>query len=300
MASDRVRWTRCAVGVALVALALVASASSALAGQRTLPDIEYARVDSISLRLDLYLPTPVPARPVPLVVWIHGGGWMSGSKEDCPAPSVLGDDYAVASIDYRFSQTAPFPAQLDDCKAAIRWLRANAGGYGYDPDRIGVWGASAGGHLAALLGTTGEEPESEGNVGQDLGISSRVQAVCDFCGPTDLTAVVDQLLAMDELAAVFLVSDLLGGPLDEKTDLARWASPIAHVDSGDPPFLIVHGEEDEIVPVAQATSFYEALASAGVDVSLCVVPGAGHCDFPSAVDERVRDFFARTLGAKGG
>ena len=284
------------LGLMVLALGVLAAPAEA---RRVLTDIEYARVDSVSLRLDLYLPTNSPG-PTPLVVWIHGGAWMSGSKEDCAAPDVLGDAYAVASIDYRLTQTAPFPAQLDDCKAAVRWLRAHAGDYGIDASRIGAWGESAGGHLAALLGTSGNVPELEGTVGDDLSTSSRVQAVCDFCGPTDLAAMVAQLLEIDPETPMYPFVLLLGGTLDEKAELARLASPVSHVDASDPPFLIVHDDQDDVVPYAQATSFYSALASAGVDASLYTVGGAGHCAFPSAVGDVVRAFFDRALGAGAG
>jgi acetyl esterase/lipase len=135
----------------------------------------------------LDLDTPQKAKQVPLIVWIHGGAFLFGSKEGFPVEPVplhfLLEGYAVASINYRLSLEAVFPAQLEDCKAAIRWLRAHADEFGVDPNRIGVWGASAGGNLAALLGTTGEVRDFE--VGENLDYSSRVQAVCDFYGPTD-------------------------------------------------------------------------------------------------------------------
>ena len=284
------------LGLMVLALGVLAAPAEA---RRVLTDIEYARVDSVSLRLDLYLPTNSPG-PTPLVVWIHGGAWMSGSKEDCAAPDVLGDAYAVASIDYRLTQNAPFPAQLDDCKAAVRWLRAHAGDYGIDASRIGAWGESAGGHLAALLGTSGNVPELEGTVGDDLSTSSRVQAVCDFCGPTDLAAMVAQLLEIDPETPMYPFVLLFGGTPDEKAELARLASPVSHVDASDPPFLIVHGDQDDVVPYAQATSFYSALMSAGVDASLYTVGGAGHCAFPSAVRDVARAFFDRALGARTG
>ena len=148
-------------------------------------NLSYVTHGRPSQTLDLYVPRK--AREIPLIVWIHGGAFLFGSKEGFPVEPVplhlLLDGYAVASINYRLSPEALFPAQLEDCKAAIRWLRAQAEEFGLDPNRIGVWGASAGGYLAALLGTAGAIRDFE--VGENLNYSSRVQAVCDFFGPTD-------------------------------------------------------------------------------------------------------------------
>ncbi|HEY3415690.1 MAG TPA: alpha/beta hydrolase, partial [Armatimonadota bacterium] len=175
-------------------------------------------------------------------------------------------------IDYRFSKDAPFPAQIHDCKAAVRWLRANAGRYGLDWQHIGVWGTSAGGHLAALLGTTGGVKDLEGNEG-NLDQSSQVQAVCDFYGPTDLATLSDPQRRDDPQDAVAL---LLGGPVNDNLDKAKAASPITYVDKSDPPFLIMHGERDPVVPVSQSKLFYEVLQNAGVESTLRLLPRAGH------------------------
>jgi len=277
------------------AVAIVAIWLSGGCCGEALRDLEYAVVDSVSLKLDLYLPSAPLAGPVPVVVWIHGGAWLSGDKNRTSAPEVLGPDYAVASIDYRLSPQAPFPAQIHDCKAAIRWLRAHAAEYGIDPDRIGAWGSSAGGHLAALLGTSGGVEELEGTVGDCLGVSSRVQAVCDFFGPIDLLTLVDPTGEIDLGTAQSPVGRLLGGPLAEHIELAKLASPAVHVDATDPPFLIVHGDADEIVPWAQSVTFHRILANAGVDASLYMVGLAGHGGFAPSVYVPVRAFFDRVL-----
>ncbi len=256
-----------------------------------LRDLEYANVDGHSLKLDLYLPDPLPDEPLPLVVWIHGGGWRGGSKDRTRAPETLETEYAVASIDYRLSQDATFPAQIHDCKAAIRWLRAHAMEYGVDPDRIGAWGSSAGGHLVALLGTSGGIEELEGTVGDHLDRSSAVQAVCDFFGPTDLLAMLEQPSLLDHRAPTSPESLLLGGPIAEMQELARLASPIAFVDPSDPPFFIAHGDEDPTVPVEQSVDFHAALLAAGVDSTLRIVEGAKHGGFPDDVYEAVKVFF---------
>ena len=247
------------------------------AGARKLADLEYAKVDGKSLRLDLYLPAKREAgAPLPLVAWIHGGGWQSGSKERCPFAALCGEGYAVASIEYRLTDVATFPAQIHDCKAAIRWLRAHAKEYGLDADRIGVVGSSAGGHLVALLGTSGDVKEIEGSVGGNLAYSSRVQAVADFCGPAALAeggALVPENADQRDRKAL---TKLLGGPLSENREKARQASPVSYVTSDDPPFLIVHGDEDPLVPLNQSQVLAARLEQAKVPCKLHVVKGGGH------------------------
>jgi acetyl esterase/lipase len=231
-------------------------------------DLVYKRVNGAVLTLDLYCPEKVSG-PLPVIVWIHGGGWRRGRKEQCPAVALVQDGYAVASIDYRLTSTAPFPAQIEDCKAAVRWLRANASTYHLDPDRIGVWGYSAGGHLAALLGTSGGVPELEGD-GDNMQYSSQVQAVCDVAGPADLPAMTN--LGPRRISAI---EGLLGGPLEKDKAKAIVASPIHYISKNDPPFLIVHGEADRVVPVEQSQRFYEELRKAGVNATLKILP-VGH------------------------
>ncbi len=175
-------------------------------GMKFLRDVPYIEDGHERHLLDLFLPAKAAGR-LPLVVWIHGGGWQAGSKEGCPAQWLVGKGYVVASINYRLSQHAVFPAQIEDCKAAIRWLRAHSAEYAIDPDRIGVFGGSAGGHLVALLGTTGNVKDLEGN-GGNLDQSSRVQCVVDWYGPTDfvhwdpkfnldVNGMIDRLLGGD-------------------------------------------------------------------------------------------------------
>ena len=170
------------IGLAMM-LTWLSPAAAQPKGVQALRNLPYVANGHERQRLDLYLPEKAEGR-LPLIVWIHGGAWWAGSKEDCPAVPLAAKGYAVASINYRFSQHAVFPAQIEDCKAAIRWLRANAAKYHLDADHIGVWGASAGGHLVALLGTTGGVKELEGK-GGNLDQSSRVQCVVDWFGPTD-------------------------------------------------------------------------------------------------------------------
>ncbi|MCK5827057.1 alpha/beta hydrolase [Candidatus Bipolaricaulota bacterium] len=259
--------------------------------EQILLDLEYARVGEASLKLDLYIPQHKQGVLLPLVVWVHGGAWMSGDKTNPCAARELDDRYIVASIDYRLMQESVFPAQIHDCKAAIRWLRANASQYDIDPDRIGAWGESAGGHLAALLGTSGGVDVLEGDVGEHLDYSSAVQAVCDFYGPTDLERLALSDQRFKTAPSKSPLARLFGGSLSENIDLVRQANPITHVSSDDPPFLIMHGEEDLLVPLSQSELLDAALREAGVESTLHVIEGCEHGGFPPEAYEEVRLFF---------
>jgi acetyl esterase/lipase len=213
--------------------------------------------------LDLYLPEQGD-KPLPLIIWIHGGAWMAGSK-DGPSPALrfTANGYAVAQVGYRLSQEAKFPAQIHDCKAAVRWLRANAAKYNLDPNKFVAWGGSAGGHLVALLGTSGGVAELEGNV-NDLKESSRVQAVVDWFGPTDFLHIGDAESDLQHNAPDSPESKLIGGALLENKDKAAKASPITYVSKDAPPFLIMHGDRDRTVPFNQSELLYAALKKAAI------------------------------------
>ncbi len=179
--------------IGTLAILLVAVESASAQQQPKLPDgvkamrnLEYVPGGHERQKLDLYLPEKADG-PLPVIVWVHGGGWQKGSKDNSPGIFLAAKGFAVASVGYRLSQHALFPAQIEDCKAAIRWLRANAKKYNFDPDHVGAWGGSAGGHLVALLGTTGGMKELEGKDG-NLDQSSKVQCVLDWYGPTDFRA----------------------------------------------------------------------------------------------------------------
>jgi acetyl esterase/lipase len=240
--------------------------------------MEYVKNGHERNKLDLYLPEKADG-PLPVIVWIHGGAWTGGSKENPgQALAFVGKGYAVASIGYRLSQHAIFPAQIEDCKAAIRWLRANARTYNLNPQRIGVWGASAGGHLVALLGTSGGVKELEGN-GGNAEQSSCVQAVVDFFGPTDFLqmdahAVPGARLKHDSPTSP--ESRLIGGAIQENAEQGKRANPVRYVTKEAPPFLIAHGEQDPLVPWHQSELLYEALKKAEVEVTFQKIPGAGH------------------------
>ena len=236
----------------------------------TIRNIEYARPDDFPLQLDLYIPRGIP-KPMPVVLWVHGGGWCAGNKDIPMVLPLVKLGFAVASIDYRLSQQAIFPAQIYDCKAAVRWLRAHAEKYGFNPNRIGAAGASAGGHLVALLGTTANHPELEGDEGNP-GVASAVQAVCDFFGPTDFTDLGEAYSNLRD----DVVARLLGGSIAENMTKARAASPVFYVDAHSCPFYIAHGDADRVVPLGQSVELDAALKKAGVPSTLYVVKGGGH------------------------
>jgi acetyl esterase/lipase len=245
-------------------------------GVKLLADLEYARVGGRSLKLDLYLPENSPG-PHPLILWVHGGGWQAGDKAQCrPALMLqqLDPRFAVASVGYRLTGEAGFPAQIQDCKAAVRWLRAHADKYNLHPERFAAWGSSAGGHLVALLGTSGEARSFE--VGDHLEVSSRVQAVCDYYGPTDLIEMGRVPGYESHAKADSPEGRLLGGAPAEVPRVAAAANPVAYVDAADPPFLIVHGDADPVVPRQQSQLLEQALKKANVPVTLTMLPGARH------------------------
>jgi acetyl esterase/lipase len=195
-----------------------------------------------------------------------------------------------ATINYRLSGEATWPAQIHDCKAAIRWLRANAEKYNLDPERIGVWGSSAGGHLVNMLGTSGDVKKLEGDCGSP-DQSSRVTCVIPFCGPANFLAPKK----FESGRRPSAVDSLLGGRIEEKRDQAKEASPITYVSKDDPPFLIVHGTNDSTVPFEQAEMFHEALKQADVDVTFVKIVGGGHGIGGDEVARRVRAFFEKHL-----
>jgi acetyl esterase/lipase len=270
--------------------------------QRITPDVanvEYANVNGISLKLDLYLPKNV-VKPYPVIVWIHGGGWIGGSKENPTAAPMAQQGYAVVSINYRLSGQAIFPAQIHDCKAAIRWIRANAATYGFHSERIGAWGSSAGGHLVAMLGTAGEVDSLEGTVGGNLQYSSRVQAVCDWYGPSNLPTICDFPSAIDHCSSTSPEALLIGGAIKDYPAQAIAASPITYVSANDPPFLIQHGTNDMTVPFHQSVELDSALKAVGVHVQFHPIVNTGHGGGGFAADstrQMVSDFFDSYLKA---
>lgn len=255
-------------------------------------DVVYARVGGRDLPLDIYVPDKV-AKPMPVIIWVHGGGWKGGSKGGISrAVGALSRGYALVSVEYRLSGEAIWPAQIEDCKAAVRWTRANAGKYGFDPDRIGAWGSSAGGHLVAMMGVAADVEKFDTHK-KHARVSARVQAVCDWFGPTDFT----QMDAHRPEGARLVHDDpgspesrLVGGPIQKEPyrSICADANPITYVTKDDPPILIMHGDMDISVPVHQSELFYKALKKAGVDATFYVVKGGGH-GFRDAKNDTAED-----------
>jgi len=246
-------------------------------------DIRFADADGVALFLDLHL--PVEVENPPLVMFIHGGGWTGGDRKGNRLEWILPYGFAIARIEYRLSQEAIFPAQIYDCKGALRWLRAHQQQYGYDAKRVVAAGTSAGGHLAALMGTSGGVAELEGKTAGYEQFSSRVQGVIDYFGPTDfLLRSKDQPAKTEEPAGS--VYQLLGGPVREKQALARLASPVFHVDAEDPPLLMLHGEKDQLVHLSQSQRLLSSYQSHHLDGQLHIEGGQGHGWRPPSAQEQ--------------
>ena len=226
-------------------------------------DVPYVTGGGPQQQLDLYIPTQ--QKDMPLVVFIHGGGWEHGDKfGDSLNPNnlqILWDGYAMASVNYRLAPAAIWPAQIEDCKAAIRWLKAHAHEYGYDPNRIAVMGESAGGQLVAVLGTTSGSKKFD--VGENLDSSSDVTCVVDLFGPADFTAFDGTF-------------SFIGGSPKDHLDLARSASPVNYVHGDEPPTLVVHGTADQLVPYLQAELLVSAMDKVGAPYYFHTVVGGGH------------------------
>jgi acetyl esterase/lipase len=264
------------------------------AGATVHRDLAYVTNGHPRQRLDLYL--PADARKPPLIIMIHGGAFKSGSKDGQNPVPFLTQGYAVAALNYRLSGHAIFPAQIEDCKAAVRWLRAHAGEYGYDPDRFGAWGGSAGGHLVTMLGTTGSTTKFD--VGENLSVSSRVQAVADNFGPTDFLQMDAHRLpsGMVHNAPDSPESELIGGNLQDNPEKARNANPITYLTRDCQPFLVIHGDSDPLVPHNQSELLVAALQAAAVPVKFYTVKGGGHGGFKDPnVEVITQAFFAEQL-----
>ncbi|MBI1313990.1 alpha/beta hydrolase fold domain-containing protein [bacterium] len=261
--------------------------------------IPYAEVDGQRLLFDLYLPESGEAasgRKWPVVVWVHGGAWRAGDRSRVPVQPLTRHGFVVASVDYRLSPVARFPAQVYDIKAAIRFLRANATTYGLDTERFAIAGASAGGHLAALTGVSGQE--LEGEVGDHRDQPSAVSAIVSFYGASNLQTILSQSTPHGLSVRVPALQLLLGGQPDEKPDLARLASPVAHVDGNDPPLLLIHGDQDPQMPINQAHELHGAYLKLKRPVEFDVVYGAAHggdAFYTDAMIDRVARFLSRHL-----
>ena len=262
-------------------------------------DLAYADNDNPRQKLDLFLPKKRNGdKPLPVLVFIHGGGWKAGSKADGArtiAPYVASGDYAGVSVGYRLTNEAQWPAQIHDCKAAIRWIRGHAKEHGLDPAHIAVWGTSAGGHLVSILGTSGDVPELEGRLGSNTTQSSRVSCVVNFFGPEDFVTMATQPSTVDRTTQDYPEALLIGGRVQDQQEAAKRASPVTYISKDDPPFLTAHGTKDPLVPFAQATELHEGLKKVGVSSTLITMKSGGHGFASPVLDQVVRSFLGKHL-----
>jgi acetyl esterase/lipase len=263
-----------------------------------LKNVDYVGKNNPRQTLDLLLPKDRSTKKRPMVVFIHGGGWMSGKKEDgLDIVRLLAStgDYATATINYRLTQEAGWPAQIHDCKAAIRFLRGKADEYGIDPGKIGVMGASAGGHLVAMLGTSGGIAGLEGDLGSFAKQSSRVQCVVNFFGPANFLTFFGKEVAIEKLRRDNMAVRLLGKDADEIKENAKLASPVTWITKDDAPFLTAHGTKDTLVPFAQAVELHGTLEKSGVESHLIAMEGAGHGFANPELNQRIKSFLDEHL-----
>ena len=291
----------------LLALASATPPASAQARREVVPgpgvelqrDVPYAATDNPRQTLHLLLPRERETEVLPVLVFIHGGAWRKGDK--MTGLGQLGryvstGKYAGVSVGYRLTDEAQWPAQIHDCKAAVRWIRGNAKRLKLDPERIGVFGTSAGGHLVAMLGTSGGVGALEGELGEHGGLSSSVACVGNFFGPSALLDMSKFPSRIDHDAPDSPESQLVGGPLQKTRAVALQASPITHVSEDDPPMLHIHGTDDQLVPYQQSVALDKALREAGCESALLTVEGGGHGGFGNPeVDARLAAFFGKYL-----
>ena len=251
-------------------------AASSLATEPTQRDVEYANIGNRKLLLDIYEQPASSPNASPIVVWIHGGAWRSGSKNSVPVTHWLEQGFSIASVGYRLSPEAKFPAQIHDIKASIRYLRANAERFRIDPNRIVIAGSSAGGHLAALAGVSDGIQELEGSLGGHTSVSSRVQAIVSFFGASNLQSILSQSSEHGLSVRVPALQLFLGGQPADVPDLTQLASPVAHVDPRDPPLWLIHGDSDPQMPFDQSREFVAAYQRVARPVQLDVVKGGKH------------------------
>lgn len=265
-------------------------------------DVVYGTVDGKDLGLDIYVPSNVESPP--LLVFAHGGAWRNGTKDRVgPMLEFVGAGFAVASLDFRQSTEARFPAMVHDIKGAVRFLRAHRDDFGYDSNRIAISGSSSGAHLAALVGVTNGHRDLEGNVGGNLGTSSDVQAIISYFGASDLTTILAQSTPFGLGVRKPALELLLGAIPEEVPEIAELASPVKHVDPTDPPLLLLHGDRDPQMPINQSHQLEGAYKSLGLDVYFDVVHGAAHGPHsafatPNHLDRAI-SFLKRTIGSTG-
>jgi acetyl esterase/lipase len=258
--------------------------------------VEYARVGEHALKLDLHPPSEKSRSP--LIVWVHGGAWRSGSKSNMPLSMLVAEGYAIASVDYRLSTQAKFPAQIHDIKAAIRFLRGHSREWGMPSKKIVIAGDSAGAHLATLVGVSNGNKELEGEIGNYRSQSSGVQGIISFYGAANLTTILSQSTPHGLKVRVPALELLLGGQPTNVVELARLASPVFHVDRAAPPLLLFHGDQDPQMPINQSHELHGAYRRVKVPVEFEVIHGGRHGGEMFYDEERleiVRRFLRRRL-----
>jgi acetyl esterase/lipase len=270
---------------------LVPDAGNAVAIEQ-IRDVDYVGKGNPRQTLDLLVPEDRATQKRPLVIFVHGGAWNSGDKtQGLPVVRALATtgDYVTATLNYRLSQEAAWPAQLHDCKAAIRYLRGHADTYGIDPDHLGVIGVSAGGHLAAMLGTTDKIKDLEGDLGPFPKLSSGVQCVVNFFGPADFLTMNGDVLTPNP------ITQLLGGDAATLKEKAKQASPVTWISKTSAPFFTAHGTKDPLVPYSQAEKLHSGLVAVGVETHLIKMVGGGHGFASDDLNQRIRQFLDNHL-----
>ncbi len=257
----------------LLAAILLPLAAADQAPTRT--GLTFATFDDQELKLDLYQPSG-DAGPVGVLIWVHGGAWRAGDRSSVDLKGMTDHGWAVASVDYRLSTVAPFPAQVHDIKAAIRYLRAHAAELGLPAAPFVIAGSSAGGHLAALVGVSNGSPELEGKVGTALSTDSSIQAIVDLYGASNLTTILPQSTPHGLNVRRPALELLLGGQPEDVPEIARLASPVFQVDAQDPPLYLSHGDQDPQMPINQAHELQGAYEALGLPVSFTVMHGSAH------------------------
>ena len=276
---------------------------AAAASGDLIKDLDYVGKNNPRQKLDLLVPKDHATKKRPLVIFIHGGGWLSGRKEDGHGvirTIAATGDYVAATVNYRLTREAAWPAQIHDCKAAVRFLRGNADKYGIDSGRVGVMGISAGGHLVSVLGTSGGVSSLEGDLGTFPELSSRVQCVVNFFGPTNFLTFYGKDTSPGRIRDADMIGPLLGRDETNLLANAKSASPVSWVSKDDAPFLTAHGTNDTLVPYAQAKEIDAALAEAGVESHLIEMTGAGHGFDSSDLNLRIKLFLDKHLHGRPG
>jgi acetyl esterase/lipase len=263
-------------------------------------NLDYGGAKNPRQMLDLYLPKQRGEKPLPLIVWIHGGAWEGGSKDDAKViyPFLKSGKYAGASIGYRLTKEAKWPAQAHDVKAALRWIQANGAAHGIDTQKVALFGISAGGHLVSLLGTTADTKDLEVDIG-GAGSGPNIRCVINFCGPANFLTFPNKGSIINEEEENSCVARLFGGPMSKHLPAAKAASPVTYVSKADPPFLHIHGTKDPLVPYAQVQEFDAALDKAGVSSTVLTGEGAGHVFFSNELVAKMQAFLdMHLLGVK--